>query len=56
MFEELSNFEVRDFLLDSIRKLRCIDCMDCNVISELSRDDDYDVCLDVGLMFNVYRV
>ena len=41
---------------DSITKLRCIDCMDHNIISELSRDDGYDVCLDVDLMFNVYWV
>ena len=41
--KKLHTSEVRDFLLDSITKLRCIDCMDRIVISELSRDDSYDV-------------
>ena len=43
LFEKLSYLEVRDFLMDR------------NVIY-LSRDDSYDVCLDVDLMFNVYCV
>ena len=30
--------------------------MYCNVISKLNCDEDYDVCLDVNLMCNVYCV
>ena len=30
--------------------------MDRNIICELSRDDSYDVCLDIDLKFNVYCV
>ena len=56
LFEKLSYLEVRDFLMDSTIKLKCIDCMYCNVISKLNWDDDYDVCLDVNLMCNVYCV